>query len=56
MPKTTHQHRLQRRREADREFLSLMITTGKALGKQSPCREKRHAATRVTRRLQLLLF
>ena len=56
MPKLNHHNRLQNRREADREFLHVLIATGKALGQRAPEPEKRHAATRVTRRLKLLLL
>ena len=44
------------RRAAEREFLQTLIATGKALAQQAPEPEKRHAATRVTRRLKLLLL
>ena len=45
-----------RRREHDREFLLLLIATGHTLAARTPEPEKRHAATRVTRRLKLLLL
>lgn len=53
---TPRLQRRQRRREADREFLQLLITTGHTLAVRSPEPEKRHAATRTLRRLKLLLF
>lgn len=45
-----------RRREHDREFLLLLIATGQALAHRAPDPKKRQAATRVTRRLKLLLL
>lgn len=46
----------QRRREEEREFLALLIETGKTLKAQTPCPRKRAAATRVTRRIALLML
>lgn len=48
--------RRQARRAAEREFLQTLIATGQTLAVRAPDPEKRHAATRVTRRLKLLLF
>ncbi len=44
------------RRAAEREFLHTLIATGKTLAQRAPEPEKRQAATRVTRRLKLLLL
>jgi hypothetical protein len=44
------------RRAAEREFLQLLIATGHTLAARTPDPEKRQAATRVTRRLRLLLL
>jgi hypothetical protein len=56
MPQRLQRLQRQRRREAEREFLQLLIATGHTLAAHAPDPEKRQAATRVTRRLRLLLL
>ncbi len=56
MPNQLRQQRLHNRRKADRQFLELLITTGQTLAVRAPEPEARQAATRVTRRLKLLLL
>lgn len=44
----------QKRRDAEKQFLSTLIATGQHLGKKAPEPLNRSAATRVLRRLRLL--
>jgi len=44
------------RRTAEREFARLILQTSAVLAKQAPTDHQRQAATRVTRRLKILLL
>lgn len=44
------------RRAAEREFALLLLKTSTVLAKQAPTDQQRYAATRVTRRLKILLL
>ena len=44
------------RRASEREFALLILKTSTLLARQAPTDHARHAATRVTRRLKILLL
>jgi len=48
--------RTSHRRASEREFALLLLKTSTVLAKQAPTDHQRHAATRVTRRLKILLL